>query len=109
MEKLFETLLSALERGEDFAQAARRGIAALTEALSRSEGELAAVCHSGLNRAMLCALTGRAMAEMRALPQPYLCVNVLLFDGNALAVSAFGLSAAELLFPKEESDHGKTV
>ena len=81
--------------GEDLAAAARRGIAALTAALSRSEGDIAAVCHSGLNRAMLCALTGRSLAEMRALPQPYLCVNVLHYDGERLTVDTIGTPMKE--------------
>ena len=78
--------------GEAPAAAARRGIAALTEVLARTEGDpvVAAVSHSGLNRAMLCALTGRSMAEMGALAQPYLCVNVLHFDGEALTVETIG-------------------
>ena len=78
--------------GEHPAEAARRGIAALCDVLSRSEDDpvVAAVSHSGLNRAMLCALTGRAMAEMRDIPQPYLCVNVLRYDGEGLTVESIG-------------------
>lgn len=83
--------------GEDPAAAARRGIAALREALTRTEGDLAVIGHSGLNRAMLCALTGRPMAEMGALPQPYLCVNVLHYDGEALTVETIGSSLKEEL------------
>lgn len=89
--------------GEDPAEAARRGIAALTEVLSRTGGDLAVVSHSGLNRAMLCALTGRPMAEMRALPQPYLCVNVLHYDGGTLTVETIGTPM------KEELHHEETV
>ncbi len=93
--------------GETLDQCAARALSALRGLLARTEGNLAVVAHAGVNRVLIRALAGDP--GLRPLPQPYLCVNVLLFDGNALAVSAFGLSAAELLFPKEESDHGKTV
>ena len=89
--------------GEDLTMAARRGIAALRALLERTEGDLAVVCHSGLNRAMLCALTGRSMGEMRDLPQPYLCVNILHFDGETLSVDAIGCPMKEVLLHHEET------
>ena len=89
--------------GEDLTQAAQRGIAALTELLSRTEGDLAVVCHSGLNRAMLCALMGRPMADMPTLPQPYLCMNILHCDASGLTVAAVGCPL------KEDASHETTL
>ena len=77
--------------GEPPDHAARRGLAALRTLALQADGDLAVVAHAGLNRCMLCALTGRNMAEMRALPQPYLCVNVLRFDGAHFTVDAVGV------------------
>ena len=76
--------------GEAPEEAARRGLAALRALVERTEGSIAVVAHAGINRAMLCSLTGRPMAEMRALAQPYLCVNVLRFDGADFSVEAVG-------------------
>ena len=93
--------------GETLDQCAARALSALRGLLARTEGNLAVVAHAGVNRVLIRALAGNP--ELRPLPQPYLCVNVLSYDGGALAVSAFGLSAAELLLPKEGNDCGKTV
>ena len=77
--------------GEDPARAAARGLEALRAIAAQTEGNFAAVAHAGLNRALLCALQGRPMAEIRALPQPYLCRNILRFDGERFAVEAVGI------------------
>lgn len=77
--------------GEPPDMAAARALEALRYLAGRTEGSFAAVAHAGVNRALLCALLGRPFAEMRALPQPYLCVNVLLFDGKAFSAAAVGL------------------
>ena len=45
---------------------------------------------------MLCALQGLPMREMRALPQPYLCVNTLQYDGARFTVAAVGASFVSL-------------
>ena len=37
------------------------------------------------------------LAEMRALPQPYLCVNTLRYDGGGLSVAAIGRPLEEEL------------
>ncbi len=95
--------------GETLAACAARVRAALAGLLARTEGNLAVVAHAGVNRVLIKTLTGRALSDREPVPQPYLCVDVLSYDGSSLSVSAFGLSAAELLVPEEENDHGKTV
>ena len=100
--------------GEAPEQAAARGLAALRELAEHAEGSLAAVGHAGINRAMLCVLLGLPMAQMRTLPQPYLCVNILRYAGGQLSVAAVGrptdAGSADPLFPiKEELHHEETV
>ncbi len=88
--------------GETLDACAARALSALRGLLSRTEGNLAVVAHAGVNRVLIRALTENP--ELRPLPQPYLCVNVLSYDGNTLSVASFGQQAAELL-PKEGNDH----
>ena len=82
--------------GEAPEAAAMRGLGAITALMERTEGNLAVVAHAGVNRAMLCALQGLPMREMRALPQPYLCVNTLHYDGARFTVAAVGASFVSL-------------
>lgn len=77
--------------GETPAHAAQRGLAALYDLAARTRGDLAVVAHAGLNRAVLCALLNKPFQEMRTLPQPYLCVNILRYDGGRFAVGAVGI------------------
>ena len=76
--------------GEDPAHGAARALDTLRAIAAQTEGNFAAVSHAGLNRALLCALQGLPMTEMRALPQPYLCRNVLRFDGERFTVESVG-------------------
>ena len=76
--------------GETAMHAAARGLAALETLAASTQGNLAVVAHAGINRAMLCALMGKPLSEMRALPQPYLCMNVLQYDGARFTVEAVG-------------------
>lgn len=76
--------------GETPEHASARGLAALEALAASTQGNLAVVAHAGINRAMLCALMGKPLSEMRALPQPYLCMNVLQYDGARFTVEAVG-------------------
>ncbi|MBE6997379.1 MAG: histidine phosphatase family protein [Ruminococcaceae bacterium] len=93
--------------GEAPAQLARRGLDALAGLMQRSEGPVLTVAHAGLNRAVLCALLGLPFASMYTLPQPYLCANVLRWDGESFAVAAVGCPTEDwrsvpLLSPEKE-------
>lgn len=91
--------------GEPPEHAARRGLAALSALAERTNGDLAVVSHAGINRAMLCALMDLPMSELRRIPQPYLCANVLRYDGARFSVAAVGHPADQSLpsFAKEET------
>ena len=91
--------------GEDPADAAARGLEALTALMQRTEGDLAVVAHAGIDRAMLCALQNLPMREMRGIPQTHLCVNILRYDGKRFTVAAAGLTAPT----KEEIEHEKAL
>ena len=77
--------------GETLDRAAARAIQALRSFLAETEGDVALVGHSGVNRALLCALTGTPFARYRDFPQPYLCVNLLRWDGAVLTVEGVAL------------------
>lgn len=84
--------------GETADCAAARGLAALEEFLSRTEGDVAVVAHAGINRAILSALLSRPYAEMLGIPMDYLSIYRLRRDGAACTAEAV-LPAAN---PKEE-------
>ena len=77
--------------GETLDHAAARAETALRAFLAETEGDVALIGHSGVNRALLCALTGTPFARYRDFPQPYLCTNRLRWDGTALTVERIGL------------------
>lgn len=68
--------------GEAPADCLARARAALADCLSRSQGDIAVVAHAGVNRLLLCAIAERPMNGFLELPQPYGCVNTLLWDGG---------------------------
>ena len=85
--------------GETLDRAAARARAAICAFLAATEGDVALIGHSGVNRALLCALTGTPYARYRDFPQPYLCINLLRWDGVSLTADGV----------KEEICHEKPV
>lgn len=77
--------------GETLEQAAARASQALYALLRRSKGDLAIVGHAGSNRLLLCSITGTPLRQFLDFPQPYGCINILTYDGNALTVHSVGL------------------
>ncbi len=70
--------------GECFAQVAQRALAALRTILAESRGDIAVVAHAGVNRALLCRLTGRPLGELFDIPQSYCGVILLEAEGNRI-------------------------
>ncbi len=62
----------------------------LSDCLKNTEGDIAAVAHSGVMRLMLCKLSGRPLNTAFTLSQPHGCVNVLTLcrDGFHLETEA---------------------
>lgn len=85
--------------GESFDSAADRALSALYGLLSKTVGDLAVVAHAGVNRAVMCRLSGLPMSRNRELDQQYACVNVLIEDKGRLFVSASGKASGS--FPDE--------
>ena len=67
--------------GETLADAADRAEAALRALLDQSEGDVAMIAHAGINRLLLCRLSGKPLRSFWKIPQPYGCVNILVADG----------------------------
>jgi len=82
--------------GESLPAAAARGIAALRDFLSQAEGDALVVAHAGINRALLCALLNKPFREVHSLPQGYLSLNLMQFDGAEFCVEAVGLDRFNL-------------
>ena len=67
--------------GESLAEVSRRTLPAVTDFLARTEGDLAVVAHSGVNRSILGYLM---QVPYYQLPMDYLQIHRLLWDGETL-------------------------
>ncbi len=76
--------------GESFADAARRMERTMGQIAAEAEGDCAIVAHSGLLRAWLATVLGMNLDELFSLPQPYGCVNTVLWDGAQFQVQSVG-------------------
>ena len=70
--------------GETLDHAAERGLAAITAFLAETDGDLVVVGHSGINRAVLCAVASLPFSEIRQIPMDYLSMHLLRHDGGSL-------------------------
>ncbi|MFH1913825.1 MAG: histidine phosphatase family protein [Pseudomonadota bacterium] len=77
--------------GESFADVQARAVRFL-DSLGPQTGTVLAVAHGGFNRALLCHVTGLALADLFSIPQDYCCVNVLHRTAEGWTASAVGLS-----------------
>ena len=87
--------------GESICKAAVRMEAALGWAMECATGDVLAIGHAGVNRAFLCNILKMDMKNYRSIPQPYGCVNVILYDAGSWRVETVGLSAEEFLKGKD--------
>ena len=85
--------------GESFDSAADRALDAIYALLARTRGDLVIAAHAGVNRAVMCRLTGLPMSRNRQIDQQYACVNVLGEENGRLFVAASGRPA--LSFPDD--------
>ena len=82
--------------GESFDSAADRALDAIYGLLARTRGDLVIAAHAGVNRAVMCRLTGLPMSRNRQIDQQYACVNVLGEENGRLFVAASGRPALSL-------------
>ncbi|MCD8143044.1 MAG: histidine phosphatase family protein [Clostridiales bacterium] len=76
--------------GESFADAARRMERTMGQIAAEVEGDCAIVTHSGLLRAWLATELWKDLDGLFSLPQPYGCVNTVLWDGAQFQVQSVG-------------------
>lgn len=79
-----------MPNGETPVECQQRGLAALRTLAEQTEGDIALVAHAGINRLILCALTGADPDTFLTIPQPYGCVNHLIWDGKTIEVKIVG-------------------
>lgn len=86
---------TAAPGGESFTQAGERFCAEVDAIMAQAEGDLAIVAHAGVNRMLLCRLTGRPGSDLFAIDQPYGCINLLEAAEGRLRVLKTGLRPEE--------------
>lgn len=85
--------------GESFADLQARVVPAFLELIGRERGAVALVAHAGVNRAILCHLLKRPLAELFALPQPFGCLNIIERRDQTLEVKAINQPLAAPAHP----------
>jgi len=76
--------------GENFTDALSRFSRTVTHILAKEDGNIVIVGHSGVNRVFLCETLGLDYGEIREIPQPYGCVNILAVKSGRLSVESYG-------------------
>ncbi len=82
--------------GEQLREAAERGIGTLRAILSETEGDIAVVAHSALNRALLWRISGQPLENIRSFQQDYVHLSVLDWDGENFSIQAVNRSYEEI-------------
>lgn len=77
--------------GESFAQAGERMERTVAGLLSRSQGDVAVVAHSGASRGWLCRLLGRSANQALTLPQPWGGITEIVLDEGRRSVLRLGV------------------
>ncbi len=80
-----------IPEGEAPAHCQKRGLLALKKLMEETDGDLAVVCHAGINRLILNSLLNGDPNAFLSIPQPYGCINHLVWDGNCFSVKEVGL------------------
>ena len=84
--------------GESLEHLTQRGMAALEKLMAEDDENIILVAHKGINRVLLCVLTGRPVTDYRSLSQDYVCINCLREEKGKLRVDAVDLSAANFRY-----------
>lgn len=80
--------------GESFADVAARALPALLKIARSTSEPVLLVAHAGVNRALLCHLLHRPLAEVLHIPQDYGAINLLEQAGEIMQVKAIDQTAA---------------
>ncbi len=77
--------------GESFECAGNRLINCLSEIAKNSNGDIAVIAHSGVNKGALCKLLNIEPSNVLNISQPYCCINTLkILDDGGFEVLSFG-------------------
>jgi len=85
--------------GESFADVADRALPTLLEIARSMPGPILIVAHAGVNRALLCCLLQRPLAELLQIPKDYGAINILEQIGERVQVKAINQTAATATWP----------
>lgn len=77
--------------GESFSDLQARVVPAFLDILSRESGHVLMVGHAGVNRAILCHLQKRPLAELFRIPQTYAGLNIIQRHGDSIVVRAVNI------------------
>lgn len=80
------------EGAEEFTHVAERMYNALCTLADKSEGDIAVVAHSSVNRGLICRLNGTPFKNVDTVPQSYGTFNVLTYADGKLNVNAVNCS-----------------
>ncbi|MBP2637634.1 MAG: pspB [Firmicutes bacterium] len=68
--------------GESFATCQTRILAAFTELVSTTTGNILIVGHAGVNRILLCHILGMPLENLFHIAQDYSCINIIAAEKN---------------------------
>ena len=83
--------------GESFADCQGRVVSAWREIVASDARRIVVVGHAGANRALLCHLLGRPLAELFAIAQDYGAINVVAWQAGRSEVLRVNARADELI------------
>lgn len=79
--------------GESFAACQTRILAAFTELVNTTTGNILIVGHAGINRILLCHILGMPLENLFRIAQDYGCINIVIAEKNQYHVKLLnGLS-----------------
>lgn len=87
--------------GESLKDGLLRMQAAFKNIISASTGNIIIVAHATVNRLLLCSMMNKDISELYSIPQPYGCVNEIIYEAGRLYVGRIGFMPED--YPDEEA------
>ncbi len=91
--------------GESYADLQERVLPAFTAAVEKTKGDLVIVAHAGVNRVILCHLTGQPLHDLFSIPQDYAAVNILREGRGSYRVVAVNADSGSLMSGADRQDN----
>ena len=101
IERRFQTIAhSRVDGGESLQELHDRVVPVIEELASRHAGEtIAAVCHGGVNRIILCHLLGIPWEKIYRIKQGFAALNVVAFYPDNAVVELVNATPGQVAFP----------